>query len=100
MAKWIEKCAKEGKHATVVMLVPSRTDTKAMQNYCLNTVKAVCFIRGRLRFINRLFPSWREDGNFKVSPAPFPSLIGVYTKDNLTDEQIKVLSDLGHTLLN
>jgi len=31
-----------------------------------------------LKFINRTFPSWRADGNFKVSPAPFPCSIIVF----------------------
>jgi phage N-6-adenine-methyltransferase len=100
LSKWIKKCSDEGEHSTIVMLVPSRTDTKAMQEYCLTKAKAICFIRGRLKFINRLFPSWREDGNFKVSPAPFPSLIAVFGKENLTNGQLEVLTDLGFVYLN
>ncbi|WP_137743413.1 DNA N-6-adenine-methyltransferase [Robertmurraya siralis] len=100
LGRWIKKCSEEGEHATVVMLVPSRTDTKAMQEYCLNKAKAVCFVKGRLKFINRLFPSWREDGNFKVSPAPFPSLLAVFGTENLTEGQIKLLNSLGHTMIN
>lgn len=33
LPKWIEKCAKESKHAKVVMLIPARTDTIAFHKY-------------------------------------------------------------------
>ena len=60
---------------TVVMLVPSRTDTKIWHAHC--ALGEVRFIRGRLKFENPALPSWRADGNFKLSPAPFPSAIVV-----------------------
>ena len=50
---------------TVVMLLPSRTDTKWFHEFCLDPilVKSVTFIKGRLKF-----------GGHKNS-APFPSMI-------------------------
>ncbi len=78
IGKWVEKCYKEHlKGITIVMLIPSRTDTKWFHQYIWNKAE-IRFIKGRLKFINRLFPSWRKDGNFKISPAPFPSMIVIY----------------------
>jgi hypothetical protein len=57
-------------------LIPSRTDTKWWHNYVMKG--EIEFIKGRLKFINRTFPSWRPDGNFKVSPAPFPCSVVVF----------------------
>ncbi len=64
------------KGATVVCLVPSRTDTRWWHEYAMKG--EIEFIRGRLKFINRTFPSWRPDGNFKISPAGFPSAVIVF----------------------
>lgn len=82
ISKWVKKCYEEHKKhgVTVVMLIPSRTDTSWFHNYIYNKATEIRFIKGRLKFINRTFPSWREDGNFKVSPAPFPSMVVVYRK--------------------
>jgi len=64
------------KGAIVVCLVPSRTDTRWWHDYAMKG--RIEFIKGRLKFINRTFPSWREDGNFKISPAVFPSAIVIF----------------------
>lgn len=75
---WMKKAYDESlkPNTVVVCLLPSRTDTKWFHEYCLDA--EVRFIKGRLRFINRTFPSWREDGNFKISPACFPSCIVIF----------------------
>lgn len=72
ISKWVSKARSEAdKGATVVCLVPSRTDTK-----WFHSIRGeLRFFSGRLKFENRNLPSWREDGNFKISPAPFPSLL-------------------------
>jgi len=54
--------------ATVVCLVPSRTDTHWWHNYAMRG--KIEFIRGRLKF-----------GNAKNS-APFPSALIVFSKEN------------------
>ncbi len=47
---WIEKAYREAlKGATVVMLIPARTDTKAFHNFIYGKAE-IRFIRGRLRF--------------------------------------------------
>ena len=63
IGKWVEKAAKS--FATVVMLLPARTDTKWFHDWCLPYGK-VEFLRGRLKF-----------GGCDNS-APFPSMIVVF----------------------
>lgn len=63
---------------TVVHLIPARVDTKWWHAYCAPW--EVRFIKGRLKFENPTFPSWRPNGNFKLSPAPFPSAVIVMGK--------------------
>ena len=80
IGKWVEKCYNEARkhNVKIVMLIPARTDTKWFHKYLYKKEDIgvhIEFLQGRLRFINRTFPSWRPDGNFKVSPANFPSMI-------------------------
>lgn len=74
---WIKKAYQEScKGATVVCLIPSRTDTRWWHDYCMKG--EITFIKGRLKFINRSLPSYKESGDFKLSPAPFPSAIVIF----------------------
>jgi hypothetical protein len=62
---WVKKAWESAQAgATVVCLVPARTDTGWFQDYCLDQGE-VRFLRGRLRF-----------GNADAS-APFPSCLVV-----------------------
>ncbi len=66
---WIRKAYNEflqGK--TIVMLLPSRTDTKWFHEIILPHAKEIRFIKGRLKF-----------GDSKNS-APFPSVIAIFRK--------------------
>ena len=63
IGKWVEKACKS--FATVVMLLPARTDTKWFHDWCLPYGK-IEFLRGRLKF-----------GGCENS-APFPSMIVVF----------------------
>lgn len=66
--KWVQKAYNESKkNATVVMLLPARTDTKWFHEYIYNQAE-IRFIKGRLKF-----------GNSKNS-APFPSMIVIFSK--------------------
>jgi site-specific DNA-methyltransferase (adenine-specific) len=81
---WIKKAHDESyisRKNYYVLLVPSRTDTRWFHDYVLDCAIEVNFIRGRLKFDNPMFPSWRADGSHKVSPAPFPSMVIVYNAD-------------------
>ena len=53
LTKWVEKSYKENKenNVTVVMLIPSRTDTKWFHNYIYG-IAEIRFIKGRLKFGN------------------------------------------------
>jgi phage N-6-adenine-methyltransferase len=80
IGKFVKKGYEESlKGCTVVFLIPARVDTRWWHDYCAKG--EVRFCKGRLKFQNRSLPSWREDGNFKASPAPFPSAIVVMKKD-------------------
>lgn len=65
--QWVRKCYYEGHlpNTVVVMLVPSRTDTKWFQNYILHRAE-IRFIKGRLRF------------GGATENAPFPSMLCIF----------------------
>jgi hypothetical protein len=65
LRKWMAKAHEAARHgATVVCLIPARTDTKWFQGYCV--AGEIRFIKGRLRFSNH------------EHSAPFPSAIVVF----------------------
>ena len=71
---WSKKAVSAYKNgATVVVLIPARTDTQAL-------------------------PSWTEDGTHVKNGAPFPSML-VVLDNNLTDEKIEHLKSLGITMV-
>ena len=64
---WVQKAFEENlKGATVVCLIPARTDTTYWHNYIFGKADDIRFIKGRLKF-----------GGSK-NPAPFPSAIIIY----------------------
>ena len=70
IGNWIKKAYEEYLNGvTVVMLIPSRTDTKYFHNYIYGKSE-IRFIQGRLAFTD-------EDGN-QYNAAPFPSMIVVF----------------------
>lgn len=79
IGKWVKKAYEESKNGTkIVMLIPARVDTKWFHEYLYNKEEEnikIEFIKGRLKFINKTLPNYREDGNFKASPAVFPSML-------------------------
>jgi phage N-6-adenine-methyltransferase len=67
IGQWVAKAHSEAlKGATVVCLVPARTDTAWFQDYCLP--HEVRFIRGRLKF------------GSATNSAPFPSALVIMRK--------------------
>lgn len=65
IGEWVKKAYEESLNgATVVCLLPARTDTRWFHNYC--TKGEIRFIKGRLKF-----------GGSKNS-APFPSMVVVF----------------------
>ncbi len=70
IGKWIAKArheAEEGR-ATVVALVPARTDTAYWHEHVIDVADHVLFLRGRVKFIR----------NGRTGPAPFPSAVVVW----------------------
>lgn len=67
IGKWVEKGYREGTKdkTVVVMLIPSRTDTKYFHDYIYQRCE-IRFIKGRLKF---------GDG---VNSAPFPSMLVIF----------------------
>lgn len=73
IGKWVEKAKSESlKDADVVMLIPSRTDTRWFHDHVLHDADEIRFIKGRIKF----------GGSNK--DAPFPSMIVVYRKRGMT----------------
>lgn len=65
---WVKKAFEESQRgATIVMLIPSRTDTKWFHNFIYNKSE-IRFIRGRLRFKGT------------TNNAPFPSMIVIFRR--------------------
>ena len=68
---WIKKAYESSLNgATVIALIPARTDTSYWHDYIFNKAKDIRFLRGRIKFE-------REDGTIGDS-APFPSAIVVW----------------------
>jgi len=67
IGKWVRKAYEESQNgATVVCLLPSRTDTAWWHDYCLKG--EIRFLRGRLKFSN------------SKNSAPFPSVIVIFRR--------------------
>ncbi|PTG21713.1 DNA N-6-adenine-methyltransferase [Staphylococcus chromogenes] len=67
---WIKKAYEESlKGATVVCLIPARTDTTYWHDYVFNKAHEIRFLKGRLKF-----------GGGKNS-APFPSAVVIYKQE-------------------
>jgi phage N-6-adenine-methyltransferase len=68
IGRWIQKAYESSlRGATVVCLVPARTDTAWWHDYCMKG--EIRFLRGRVYF-------WK-DGQ-PINPAPFPSAVVVF----------------------
>lgn len=64
--KWVDICIDYSLYNNVVMLIPSRTDTKYFHKL-LNHNVSLFFIKGRLRFSGK-------------GSAPFPSVVIIFNK--------------------
>lgn len=75
ISKWVKYAYEQSqKGKTVVMLIPSRTDTKWWHEYCMKG--EIRFIKGRLKF-----------GDAKNS-APFPSAIIIFRTPTTHKEDV------------
>lgn len=73
--KWVEKAYRETRNdnTIVVLLIPSRTDTRYFHNY-INHRAEIRFVKGRLKF-----------GDSK-NAAPFPSMIVIFRGANIKEK--------------
>lgn len=72
IGKWVRKAYEEAQSgATIVLLIPARTDTSYFHDYILGHAE-IRWVRGWLRFED-------EDG-MVYPPAPFPSMVVVYNR--------------------
>lgn len=77
MPKWIHKAYQESlKGATVVCLIPARTDTKIYHDI-IQPHATIRFLKGRVSFL--------QDG-VATNPAPFPSMIAIFRPPYETNE--------------
>lgn len=72
IGNWVKKAYESSVKggATVVCLLPSRTDTRWWHDYCIDGGAEIRFIKGRLKF-----------GDSKNS-APFPSAVVIFRTDS------------------
>ncbi len=71
IGKWIKKAYEESlKGATVVCLIPARTDTTYWHEYIFPYASEIRFIKGRLKFGN------------STNSAPFPSALVIFKNDS------------------
>jgi site-specific DNA-methyltransferase (adenine-specific) len=81
IGEWVKKAYYEGRkdNTVVVLLIPSRTDTRWFHNYILHRAE-IRFISGRLKFGDA------------VNSAPFPSMVvifrGAMTKRRKENEKV------------
>lgn len=74
IGKWVEKAYIASTFgATVVMLLPARTDTKWFHEYIYNKSE-IRFVKGRLKF-----------GNSKTA-ASFPSMVVIFKSEGVENE--------------
>ena len=70
IGKWVKKAYEEAcKGATVVLLIPARTDTGYFHDYIYGKAE-IRFVRGRIKFAD-------QNGIAKFN-APFPSMVVIY----------------------
>lgn len=87
IAKWVKKAHDEAQsgNATVVMLIPARTDTSYWHDYIFG-VAEVEFVRGRLKF---------ELGGVAKESAPFPSAVVIYKRAKKGNREMNSLYLIG-----
>lgn len=78
ISSWVKKAYEEAqKGITIVLLIPSRTDTKYFHEYIYGKAE-IRFVRGRLHF---------NDENGKIyDAAPFPSMVVIYNNPRKAED--------------
>jgi len=78
IGKWVKKAHDEliNNGVTTVLLIPARTDTKYWHEYIMEFANTIYFVKGRLKFYNKVIADCT--GKSDLSPAPFPSVVVVF----------------------
>lgn len=78
IGRWVAKAYEASQRgATVVCLIPARTDTAYWHDYAMRAAE-IRFIRGRLHFDNERQQDRKARGESAAHNAPFPSVIVVF----------------------
>lgn len=86
--KWIRKAVDEAaKGASVVCLITARPDTTYWHDMVFPYARAICFVRGRLKFVGA------------KHSAPFPSAIVVFSPRSLEQQQLRTLAGFGQLVV-
>ena len=74
---WVKKCVAEWtRGCEVVALIPARTDTKYYHEWIFQTANAICFLKGRIKFLE---PT--AEGPKAKDAAPMPNALILWTHD-------------------
>lgn len=78
IGKWVAKAYESAEAgATVVCLIPARTDTAYWHDYVMRATE-VRFIRSRLHFDNPVHQERKASGKATAHNAPFPSAVIIF----------------------
>ena len=95
--KWIGKCAETGRGGCeVIALIPAYVDTKVWQDVVFPTSQAICYIRGRLKF---LLPPDTPDSTDKPKEGPAPMGCALVYWGSYTSRFVSIFRDkykIGH----
>lgn len=81
IGKWVKKAYEESlRGATVVCLIPARTDTKWFHSFIWGKAANIVFVQGRIKFGGH------------SNAAPFPSMVVTYAPFGVTETKVKVMS--------
>lgn len=89
---WVQKAMLEHvlHRNDIIMLIPARVDTKWFQEVIFPTASAICFWKGRIKFVDGTDPSMNN-------PATFPSAV-VYWGQNPA-RFLSIFQESGHTVV-
>lgn len=92
IAAWVDKCSRHARHngGEVIALIPAAVDTKHWQDIVFPTAQAVCFIRGRVRFLDG------TTGEPMPGPAPMPVALIYWGGNEITFRH--ATERLGHVI--
>ncbi len=86
--KWIEKALQE-KRSVSVFLIPARVDTKLWQDVIFKKASKICFLKGRVKFID-------PTTNKKTNSSPFPSALVLFNASFFVKKSfVKACSKMG-----